>query len=181
MNKRMMIFVLMLMTAVGMQAQWESRWYGGEEIKRLMKEATGSDMNIVLNFINYGTHSTLNIEIPFKIKYEGMTMEGLIVVPGGSHKKRGSTVSTTFDKPVKLEYSDVQSDDPEMKSMLSDPSTKKKVLQMLKDSTMEQLGGEINNIKEVAEYFKTFDIESWTSTELVIKTEDQTFTFTREN
>ena len=133
-------------------------------------------MEFGMNF----TESEVKIVIDAIVGEEAVNMTVQIVIPG-TYVKNGDKVTCDFNKEkADFDIVDIQSDDEEMKEMLSQPAMKKMMLTMIKGEAKKQMGSQVDTFGVLADQFKEFTVTKLTETKLEIEQNGQPLVFDKK-
>ena len=126
------------------------------------------------------TESEVKIVIDAIVGEEAVNMTVQIVIPG-TYVKNGDKVTCDFNKEkADFDIVDIQSDDEEMKEMLSQPAMKKMMLTMIKGEAKKQMGSQVDTFGVLADQFKEFTVTKLTETKLEIEQNGQPLVFDKK-
>ncbi len=172
--KRIFLLAAMMMLAFTTYAQQlEGLWSGSDKFnKKINKEIDDPDVKATTGLL-FGK-SDVYVILFLTAEMEGMKMDIAFTVPG-NYTREGNHVTCAFKK-LETEFSlrDIDSDDPSTKTMLSSEETKAVFLQMLEGQMAEGLNEMKTEIANISDFFKDFNINSITDTELKIQLDSKT-------
>ena len=178
--KKIMLAALMVLLSVTAGAQTlAGNWTLNKEFGNMLNEVIEAEkmkMEFGMNF----TESEVKIVIDAIVGEEAVNMTVQIVIPG-TYVKNGDKVTCDFNKEkADFDIVDIQSDDEEMKEMLSQPATKKMMLAMIKGEAKKQMGSTVDAFGSLADQFKEFTVTKLTETKLEIEHTGQPLVFDKK-
>ncbi len=179
MKKLLTLAAFMLLTLTAGAQSIVGTWkLTGEYAKELQKSIGDDEVDASFGF-EFGSNTVKGI-IWISGKSDEVSMDMVFKIPG-TYTKTGQTVVCSFEKEnMEFEILDLKSEDPDMKPMLEDPTTKGLVLNLVKEQMKKEFSEEKDDFYELFENIDKFTVKSLTQNQLVIEVEDVEITFERK-
>lgn len=179
--KKLFAFVAFAMLTICMNAQEiTGTWVADQDFNDVVKMSMDDQAeNVDVKFGMVIDETTIMATLYLTVDADGIKMKLNVGVPG-VYERDGQQVTTEFNtEGTDISIVDVESNDPEMKSMLANPETKKMLFAMMEGAMKEQMGEYKSSFGDLTEAFKTFTIKSVTESKLTIEVDEIEFGFNK--
>ena len=175
-----MIAAMLMLLSVAANAQSiVGDWILNKEYADSINMAVSHE-NVEMGMRMSFTQSDVKVVLDASVGEEGMLMKMQIVIPG-TYTLSGDKVTCDFNKEkIDFDIVDIQSNDEEMKEMMSQPGTKKMMLNMIKSEAKKQMGPYMEGLGMMADKFMEFTVTELTETKLNINCDGTPLVFDKK-
>ena len=151
-------------------------WIADQEFKDMFEL---KDSEVDMDFIMVFGSSSATLTVNVKAGDEDMTIS-MEISYDGTYSRSGQTVTTSIDKSnPKFKIISIESNDPETKEMLANETTRKLIYSVIEEQVKDSMKDDFEQIAQIADVFKKFEVVSISSQKLMISIEDTKFGFNR--